>query len=412
MTNNAASELTLQAVPSWMPAFLVAPMIGGLSLADLIALVVLLLFVLNFVMIEIWMERKVAGHVQLRRGPLHVGPHGSLQSPADVLKLLTKEDLTPVAADPIVFPMAPYLVFVPVFLTFLVIPWGPLVLFGNFVIRPFDLGLVYMVAIPAMQGIGLVMAGWSSGNKYSLLGSARVVAQLISYELPMVIALLGVAMMAESLNLTTIVESQMKQGWNVFLQPIGFLVFFLATMSEMSRAPFDIAVAESEIVGGPFVEYSGMRWGMFYLAEFAAVCLNSALSTALFLGGWELFPGSHALGLGWISDQFGLLFFMGKMIVLVVIIQWARFALPRLRIDQLMDFAWKFLLPAGFVNFILTAILQVFGFVPFATGIGLTLALAAVLLATYQARRSPSTVALIRTAPEAVPTSQGLGLPV
>lgn len=391
MNTDATTGITLQAAPAWMPDFLVAPVIGGMSLSDLIAILFLLIFVLNFVMFEIWMERKVGGHIQLRRGPLHVGPHGAMQSPADVVKLLTKEDLTPKAADPYVFPVAPYLVFVPVFLTFLVIPWGPLVLFGNFVVRPFDLGLIYMVAIPAVQGVGLVMAGWSSGNKYSLLGSARVVAQLISYELPIVVSLLGVAMMAGSLNLVTIVESQMVQGWNLFLQPLGFAIFFLATMSEMSRAPFDIAIAESEIVGGPFVEYSGMRWGMFYLAEFAAVCLNSALSTALYLGGWELFPGSHAVGLGWVSDQFGVFFFLGKVFFLVLIIQWARFLLPRLRIDQLMDFAWKVLLPAGFVNFLLTAVLTVFGFVAFAISIGATFAASAVLLVAYRVRRVPAT---------------------
>jgi NADH-quinone oxidoreductase subunit H len=234
------------------------------------------------------------------------------------------------------------------------------------------------------------MAGWSSGNKYSLLGSARVVAQLISYELPIVVALLGVAMMAGSLSLTTIVESQMTRGWNVFMQPLGFVIFFLATMSEMSRTPFDIAIAESEIVGGPFIEYSGMRWGMFYLAEFAAVCLNSALTATLYLGGWEPFPGSRALGLGWLGDYFGVLFFLGKVLFLVVIIQWARFLLPRLRIDQLMDFAWKLLLPVGFVNFILTAVLQIFGFAWFAVGLGVTLAGLATLLTVYRIRRQVS----------------------
>ena len=402
MNVDPATGLTLQPVPSWMPDFIVAPLLGGMSLGDLVAIVALLLFVLNFVMVEIWLERKVAGRIQLRRGPLHVGPHGALQSPADVLKLLTKEDLMPRAADRIVFPIAPYLVFVPVFLTFLVIPWGPLAFFGNVVIRPFDLGLVYMVAIPAVQGVGLVMAGWSSGNKYSLLGSARVVAQLISYELPMVVALLGVAMMVGSLNLVTIVESQMVQGWNLFLQPLGFAIFFLATMSEMSRTPFDIAIAESEIVGGPFIEYSGMRWGMFYLAEFAAVCLNSALSAALFLGGWEPFPGARALGLGWVADNFGAFFFMGKVLFLVVLIQWARFLLPRLRIDQLMDFAWKVLLPAGFVNFLLTAVLQVFGFAWFAVGLASVLAALAILLTSYRIRRQATGPGLVADPRQAV----------
>ncbi|MBI3971897.1 MAG: NADH-quinone oxidoreductase subunit NuoH, partial [Chloroflexi bacterium] len=350
-------------MPDWMPGFLVAPLFAGFSLADFLGLFALLNFVLFFVMFEIWLERKVGGHIQLRRGPLHVGPHGTLQSPADVLKLLTKEDLMPTVADRRVFKIAPYMVFIPVFLTFLVIPWGPLFPFQNLVLRPFDLGLLYIVAIPALQSLGMVMAGWSSGNKYSLLGAARVVAQLISYELPMVVALLGVGMLAESLSLTEIVDVQRRTLWFAFLQPIGFLVFFAASMAEMSRTPFDIAIAESEIVGGPFIEYSGMRWGMFFLAEFAAVLLNSALVTALFLGGWQFLPGIDFL------PELGALWFLGKTMTLIVLIQWARFTLPRLRVDQLMDLAWKVLLPAAFVNVILTAVFQVFGFLAFALGV-------------------------------------------
>src|SRR5919108_4862706 len=212
-------------VPPWMPEFLIAPLFGGFSLADFLGLFVLLNFILGFVTFEIWLERKVAGHIQLRRGPLHVGPHGALQSPADVIKLLTKEDLMPAAADRRVFKIAPYFVFIPVFLTFLVIPWGPLIPLQNLVLRPFDLGLLYIVAIPALQGLGMVIAGWSSGNKYSLLGAARAVAQLISYELPMVVALLGVGMLAESLSLTDVVDVQRRTLWFAFLQPIGFVVF-------------------------------------------------------------------------------------------------------------------------------------------------------------------------------------------
>jgi NADH-quinone oxidoreductase subunit H len=376
----------LQVPPDWMPAFLVTPFVGGFSLADFIGLFILLNFILGFVTFEIWLERKVAGHIQLRRGPLHVGPHGALQSPADVLKLLTKEDLTPRIADKRIFKIAPYLVFVPVFLTFLVIPWGPLIPFQNLVLRPFDLALLYIVAIPALQGIGMVMAGWSSGNKYSLLGAARVVAQLISYELPMVVALLGVGMMAGSLSLTDVVHSQIGSLWFVFLQPIGFLVFIVASMAEMSRTPFDIAIAESEIVGGPFIEYSGMRWGMFFLAEFAAVFLNAALATALFLGGWQLipFPGLDLL------PQLGVFWFFGKMMVLIVLIQWARFTLPRLRIDQLMDLAWKVLLPAAFVNLILTAVYQTFGFLAFGVGVLIAAFVAIILLAAYRGRRRPA----------------------
>jgi NADH-quinone oxidoreductase subunit H len=364
-----------------MPAFLVAPIVGGFSVADFLGIFVLLNTILVWVMFEIWLERKVGGHIQYRRGPLHVGPHGSLQSPADVVKLLVKEDVTPAAAVRTIFKMAPYLVFIPVFMSFLVIPWGAIPLLGNLVLRPFDLALLYIVAIPAIQVVGMVMAGWASGNKYSLLGSARFVAQLISYELPMVIALLGVGMLAESLSLVDVVEAQRRSIWFVFLQPLGFFIFFLAAMAEMSRTPFDIALAESEIVGGPFIEYSGMRWGMFYLAEFAAVFLNAALATAMFLGGSQILPGVDLL------PELGFFWFMGKVFVLVVAIQWARFTLPRLRIDQLMNFAWKVLLPASFVNLILTAVLQTFGFLAFGVGVLLTLLTALILLAAYRGRR-------------------------
>jgi NADH-quinone oxidoreductase subunit H len=389
------TDALLIAPPAWMPGWLVAPLFGGFSLADFLGLFVLLNFILFFVMFEIWLERKVGGHIQLRRGPLHVGPHGALQSPADVLKLLTKEDLTPAAADKKTFRMAPYLVFVPVFLTFLVIPWGSLGPIQNLVLRPFDLALVYLVAIPAAQAIGLVIAGWSSGNKYALLGSARFVAQLISYELPMVVALLGVAVLAQSLSLTRVVEVQRESLWFIFLQPIGFLIFLTASMAEMSRTPFDIAIAESEIVGGPFIEYSGMRWGMFFLAEFAAVFLNAALAVSLFMGGGEVIPFWDTIGdlvpvakpLVDLVNQGGVLWFFGKTLTVIVFIQWCRFTLPRLRIDQLMDLAWKVLLPAGFLNLILSAIYVTFGFIPFAVGLGLSLLVVLIVALTYRARR-------------------------
>jgi NADH-quinone oxidoreductase subunit H len=384
--------------PDWMPEFLVAPLIGGFSAADLIALVVLLITVLNFVMFEIWLERKVGGHIQYRRGPLHVGPHGALQSPADVVKLLTKEDLAPAAADKRVFKMAPYMVFVPVFLTFLIVPWGGLFGFPTLMLRPFDLSLIYIVAIPSIQGLGMVIAGWSSGNKYSLLGSARVVAQFISYELPMVVTLLGVGLLAESLSIAQAVEAQRASTWFVFLQPLGFMIFFAAVMSEMHRVPFDIAIAESEIVGGPFIEYSGMRWGMFYLAEFSAVFLNAALGVALFLGGGELFPYADRIALAFGGQQLvdilrgaGVLVFFGKVLALIVVVQWCRFTLPRLRIDQLMDLAWKFLLPAAFANLILTAVLQQFGFPAFAVGLAITFVVVAIALARYRTHRPAGT---------------------
>ena len=393
-----------------MPGFLVAPLFGGFSLADFIGLFILLNFILGFVMFEIWLERKVGGHIQLRRGPLHVGPHGALQSPADVLKLLTKEDLMPETADRRIFKIAPYMIFIPVFLTYLVIPWGGLWPF-NLTLRPFDLSMIYIVAIPSIQGLGMVVAGWSSGNKYSLLGAARVVAQFISYELPMVVTLLSVAVLAESLSIAQAVETQRASTWFMFLQPIGFFLFIVSMMSEMHRTPFDIAIAESEIVGGPFIEYSGMRWGMFFLAEFAAVFLNACLAVALFMGGPELFPFAERIGdaLGWagisgipgvaadanivrqIDDSVGVFFFFGKAMTIMVLVQWARFVLPRVRIDQLMDLAWKALLPAAFANLILTAVYQQFGFPAFGAGLTVVLVAVAMIAIRYRTHRQATT---------------------
>ena len=411
-------------VPDWMPAWLVGPGLGNFSLADFIGLFILLNFILGFVMFEIWLERKVGGHIQLRRGPLHVGPHGALQSPADVLKLLTKEDLTPETADKRIFKMAPYLIFIPVFLTYIVVPWGGLWPF-NLTVRPFDLSLIYIVAIPSIQGLGMVVAGWSSGNKYSLLGAARVVAQFISYELPMVVTLLAVGILAESLSVAQAVETQRSSTWFMFLQPIGFFIFIITMMSEMHRTPFDIAIAESEIVGGPFIEYSGMRWGMFFLAEFAAVFLNACLAVALFMGGPELFPFAERLGQGLkdvfgvtgiagipgvnpdsnlirqIDDAFGVFFFFGKAMTIMVLVQWARFALPRIRIDQLMDLAWKVVLPAAFANLILTAIYTQFGFYPFAVGLGLVLAALGALIIVYRNRKPAGTGIRLVSVPRA-----------
>jgi NADH-quinone oxidoreductase subunit H len=405
--------------PDWMPEFLIAPLVAGYSIADFAGMFMLLNFILFFVMFEIWLERKVGGHIQLRRGPLHVGPHGSLQSPADVIKLLIKEDLTPATADKRVFKMAPYLIFVPVFLTFLVIPWGGLWPF-NLTLRPFDLSLIYIVAVPSIQGLGMVVAGWSSGNKYSLLGAARVVAQFISYELPMVVTLLAIGILSESLSIAQAVETQRASTWFVFLQPVGFFIFIITMMSEMHRTPFDIAVAESEIVGGPFIEYSGMRWGMFFLAEFAAVFLNSCLATALFLGGPELFPFAERLPIPaipvpglpsdvtlfrQIGDTIGVFFFFGKAMTLMVLVQWARFALPRIRIDQLMDLAWKFLLPVSFANLILTAVYSQFGFVPFGIGLGLVLLVLGIVLASYRGRANRETGIRLVTVPRTGPPS-------
>ena len=363
-----------------LPAFLTAPWVPGLDLLTFIAVFLVLNAILFAVLFLIWLERKVLGNIQLRPGPMVHGPHGALQTPADAVKLLVKEDLTPAAADKRVFKIAPYLVFLPVFLVFLVLPWS-----RHLVVRALDLGLLYVVAIPALSTVGLVMAGWSSGNKYSMLGAARAVAQLIAYELPLVVALLGVAILAQSMSLSEVVEAQ-RTVWFVVVQPIGFLIFLAAALAENNRTPFDISIADSELVGGPLVEYSGMRWALFFLAEYAALFLTAGLAVSLYLGGWTLFGFPDIAGIpAAVAAVLGLGIFVVKTIVVIVGIIWLRGTLPRLRIDQLMAFAWKVLLPAAIANMVLTAIFIVFG--PWPAIIGAVIAVAAVAAVYVPLRR-------------------------
>jgi NADH-quinone oxidoreductase subunit H len=317
----------------------------------IIRIVLMLVFVLITVVFLIWMVRKVVGHIQLRLGPMRTGWHGWLQSPADAVKLLTKEDLKPAAADQTVFRLAPYMVFVPSFLVFVALPFAK-----DVVIRSMDLGIFYIMAISSLTVVGIVMAGLGSGNKYSLLGAVRSGAQMISYELPLVLSVLGVAMVAGSLNLTAIVEQQTPIP-NLVLQPLGFFIFFLAGLAELNHQPFDIQVAESEVVGGPFVEYSGLRWGMFYMSEMANLFAVSALCTLIFLGGWQWpLPGAA----GWQGTLLMTAWFLAKTYVVVFVFMWVRASLPRLRIDQLMSFSWKLLIPLTFLNIFLTGAYKVF----------------------------------------------------
>ena len=317
----------------------------------IIRISLMLVFILITVIILIWMVRKVVGHIQLRLGPMRTGWHGWLQSPADAVKLLTKEDLKPAAADPVVFRMAPYVVFVPAFLVYVSIPFTK-----ELLIRSMDLGIFYIMAISSLSVVGIVMAGLGSGNRYSLLGAVRSGAQMISYELPLVLSVLGVAMVAGSLNLTAIVAEQAPVP-NLLVQPLGFFIFFLAALAELNHQPFDIQVAESEVVGGPFIEYSGLRWGMFYMSEMANLFAVSALCTLVFLGGWQ-WPLPDVEGWQW--ALLSAAWFLAKTYAVVFIFMWVRASLPRLRIDQLMSFSWKLLIPLAFLNIFLTGAYRVF----------------------------------------------------
>jgi NADH-quinone oxidoreductase subunit H len=281
----------------------------------------------------IYIERKILARFQRRVGPTRTGPMGLLQSVADALKLVGKEDLRPRNADPWTFELAPYMVFVPVFLGFVIVPF----LLG-WEIRLIELGLLYFIATSSVNIVGWVMAGWGSDNRYAMIGGMRAAAQGISYELPLVLSLVAVAMLADSLNLAEIVAAQGRVPFVVW-QPMAFFVFFVAALAEMNRPPFDIPVGESEVVGGPFVEYSGIRWSMFFLAEYAALFILSAIGASVFLGGWA-WPLGEELGRGW-----QLLLFSGKTGLLIFVVFWVRASVPRLRIDQLMAYSWKVLLP-------------------------------------------------------------------
>lgn len=297
----------------------------------------------------IYIERKTIARFQMRLGPTRTGPLGLLQSVADALKLLTKEDLRPKGADPLVFELAVYVVFVPVFMGFVAIPFA-----FDWNVRVLELGLFYIIAVSSVNIVGWVMAGWASDNRYAMLGALRAAAQGISYEVPLILSVLAVAMVAQSLNLNEITEQQGRVPYIVW-QPLAFVIFYVAMLAELNRSPFDIPVGESEVVGGPFVEYSGIRWSMFFLAEYAGLFILALLGAAIFLGGWA-WPLGEQAGAG-----LQLLLMAGKTGLLIFTVFWVRVTVPRMRIDQLMGFAWKVLLPISFALILANGLVLVYG---------------------------------------------------
>lgn len=310
----------------------------------LIGPVILLLVVLGFVTYAIFFERKVIGWMQSRVGPNQVGPWGLLQTVADVTKLWMKEDIIPQKADAILFRLAPVIAFVPAFAVLAVIPFTDKLTFADI-----GVGLLYYLSISSITIIGILLGGWSSNNKYSLLGGIRSTAQMISYEVPLVMAVVGVVMTAQSLNLYQIVQMQSKV-WFIFPQFLGFVVFLIASLAELNRTPFDLPEAESELVAGYHVEYTGFRFAFFMLAEYVYVFGMASLTTVLYLGGWQA-----PFGLTFLPP---IVWFLLKFVCIVFFLFWLRATMPRLRVDQLMQFAWKVLLPLALVNIFLTAILK------------------------------------------------------
>ncbi|MFC4777865.1 NADH-quinone oxidoreductase subunit NuoH [Paenibacillus sp. GCM10023252] len=308
--------------------------------------VVLLLVVLGFVTYAIYFERKVIGWMQLRIGPNRVGPLGLLQTVADILKLLIKEDTIPRKADRTLFILAPVLAYVPAFSVLAVIPYTQNLYFADL-----NVGLLYYVALSGISTLAIVLGGWASNNKYALLGGMRSAAQMISYEVPLVISVVGVIMLSGSLNLRDIVAAQdggWFWNWHFLPQILGFVIFIIAAVSELNRTPFDLPEAESELVAGYHVEYSGFRFAFFMLTEYVYVYAIAALTTVLFLGGWQ----APAPFLDFVP---GIIWFLLKFAFIVFFLFWIRATLPRIRVDQLMGLGWKVLLPLSLLNVFTTA---------------------------------------------------------
>jgi NADH-quinone oxidoreductase subunit H len=298
--------------------------------------VAILVFVLLMVMAFIWFERRAMAVMQARLGPNRAGPFGLFQPAADALKILIKEDIIPAAGDKVVHWLAPVVAFVPAMLVFAVVPFR-----GGALLADLNIGILYVVAISSVTVVGIFMAGWSSNNKYSTLGAMRQVASVVSYEIPVVLSLVGVILLTGSLSMQQIVAAQDIPF--ILLQPLGFLLFFCGALAEINRAPFDLTEADSELVAGYMTEYSGMKFGLFFLAEYAEALAISAIVTTVFLGGWR----------GPVLPDW--LWFVAKVVIVFFVIVWIRTTVPRLRIDQLMALAWKFLFPLALLNLLITA---------------------------------------------------------
>ena len=326
-----------------------------------------ILIVLNAVLVAVTfmvlLERKVIAWVQVRLGPMRVGPYGVLQPIADVVKLMTKEDITPVRADRWVFTLAPLIALIPALVVFAVIPFGPVVsLFGRQVslyVTDLNVGLLYIVSVASIGVYGIILAGWSSNSKYPLLASLRASAQLISYEVAVTMGLVSMIVTAGTLSMVGIIQAQYNHGvWYAFIQPVAVFIYFVGGLAETNRAPFDMPEAEQELTGGFHTEYSGMRFALFFLAEYANMIVVSTVATTLFLGGW-LRPFPNVAALSFLDFVPAWIWFLLKTFMFLYVFLWVRATLPRYRYDQLMRLGWKVLIPLGIANVLVTAAFKV-----------------------------------------------------
>jgi NADH-quinone oxidoreductase subunit H len=314
---------------------------------DLARLVVGLVAIIALVQVNalflVWLERKVAGHIQLRLGPMEVGPHGILQTIVDGIKLVSKELITPRHVDRKLFVLAPIIVFLPVISSFIVFPFSQ-----HLQVRDLNVGVLLIFAFSTFNVLAILMGGWAANNKYSLLGAIRSVAQNVAYEIPLLLVVLNVLLWTGSFRMSAIVEAQ-SGLWNAFWMPVAALIYLICATAETNRAPFDIPEAESELVAGFHTEYSGMRFALFFLAEYSNMLIVAGVATTLFFGGWKSPPF-----LGFLPVP-GVVWFFLKTYALIFGVVWVRWTFPRLRFDQLMNFSWKVMIPASLIHLVVYA---------------------------------------------------------
>ncbi|HVR43674.1 MAG TPA: NADH-quinone oxidoreductase subunit NuoH [Thermoanaerobaculia bacterium] len=351
MTASGASVVAIFAsIPDPVMRWLVWP-----TLKFIVAFIVVQAIVAAFTLVE----RRVLAFMQARLGPNRVGPWGLLQFIADPIKLMLKEDIVPAGAQKVPYFLAPMLPLIPAFMVFAIIPIGPP---PHFEITSVNIGVLLVLALTSTGVYGLILGGWASNNKFSLMGGLRSAAQMISYEVPFALSIVGVLMIVGTLELRDIVIYQERHVWNVIPQIVGFFIFLVAMIAENNRAPFDLPEAESELVAGFHTEYSGMKFALFFLAEYAAMLVNSSLAVILFFGGWTLAMGEMGLttpllsSWGWPGAILGGLIFVTKVMMFMLLYVWLRGTFPRFRFDQLMELGWKWMIPLALVNIAVTGL--------------------------------------------------------